>query len=498
MQKRLSLIVLLMVALVSLLCSCSSIVYKQQFPQAKQNDAPRKWLIFLDGTNNDVASDTNVKRLHSLVSLQNNPNVGTLYVEGVGVGSDVIGMGMGGGFGKRVRLAYEFLLNNYSAGDKIYIFGFSRGAFEARALTSMLYYIGLPDLPPSKNDSQESVVEKQYEEMKDWFHKGETPQKIASARDTNSNNFLKSRDVTILGLWDSVEALGFPQWPRRIAHKLGIAPLHVDIDEANNRYGDQLFNVKHVLHAVSIDDDREWIFTPKLLTRCHLLKPKGWEASTDVPWNCDSTTQTPDILEVFFSGAHSDVGGGYTDSNLSGVSLNWMISMLQRIDSKDGEPSILPEVAKVREDPLGTSHDPEGGWSSGLYHNVNRNLAAYALGELIPPKLERDSAQITPPDQTHMPLPAFQNQLCMHPSVFQRRNAMTVKPHENHLLKLIEPGPICVAPKKKLANPPIFKELNVRPVNSVEDCKQDDARVINILEWNEVTGTCLPLKKASQ
>ena len=505
MKTRNPVITMFIIALLSLLSSCTSIVYKQQLVQVQQMEEPRKWLIFLDGTNNDISSDTNVKRLHSLVTLQNEPRIGTLYVEGVGVGSDVVGMGMGGGFGKRVRLAYEFLLNNYRDGDKIYIFGFSRGAFEARALTSMLHYIGLPDAPRPRADSQESIVGKLYEEMKDGFQYSKATPSIVEAGESMG---LKPRKVTVLGLWDTVEALGFPQWPRRIAHKLKIAPLHVDVDEANNRYGDQLVNVEHVLHAVAIDDDREWIFTPKLVTRCHLLKPKELQASIATPWACDATGAKPDIHEVFFSGAHSDVGGGYADSDLSGVSLNWMITMLTRIDrEEDKNPlstdkssmlRILPDSTQVRQDPFGTSHDPEGGWWSILYHKVNRNLAAYALGEPVASGTKARCADLAPSDQLHMPLPAFRSQLCVHPSVFERRKAMAVKPHENPYLKLVEPGAICVRPKKDaLGNPPVFEEF-ARPIGSDKaSCAQEDAEIIHILEWDKDSGTCLlPLIRA--
>ena len=116
-----------------LLSSCASIVHK---PQLSATPGTQKIAIFFDGTHNDIASDTNIKRLHSLVSLQRKKNISSLYLEGVGVGIDPLGAGAGVGMEARIKIAYEFVLNHYRAEDQIYIFGFSRGAFAARILAA--------------------------------------------------------------------------------------------------------------------------------------------------------------------------------------------------------------------------------------------------------------------------------------------------------------------------------------------------------------------------
>jgi uncharacterized protein (DUF2235 family) len=531
-------------SLLTLLTGCANIVYQQQLATYPARE-PHKWLIFFDGTANDISDDTNVKRLHSLISLQNRPDVGTLYVEGVGVGNDIfIGAGMGGGFSRRVRLGYEFLLKNYKTNDQIYIFGFSRGAYQARALASMLQYVGLPDKPidhPVKpidrNDldkscqtralyagkksevkprDPEDFVNSLYLEMKAGLYDNELADCVAMAR--KELNF-KSRQVEVLGLWDTVEALGKPDWTSRLLHKTGISPQQVVIDESNKRYGDQLLNVAHVFHAVSIDDDREWIFTPLLVSRSHLLQPKtlplGTEQTLDRTQITAAHTQSaasgdcklsnpassPDIQEVFFSGAHSDVGGGYADSDLSGVSLNWMINRLATVDC-----NLLPAQAQVREDPYGSSHDPESGWWHLLYHKVSRNLAAYAMGDIQACANSKSKAceVMTRPQSAprNEPLPAFKNTLCVHESVFKRRKAMAVKDHENHLLQLTAPGNICVeADNSQLANPPIYKEVIGSPPtrDASGQLRCDDASAqsqqpavpISITEWRKEAGKCV-------
>lgn len=488
----------------TVLQACTSTVYyRQQLPAAHTEVSPRKLMVFLDGTHNDAASDTNIKRLHALVALQNRPALATLYVEGVGTGADlVLGAGTGVGFESRVVLAYNFLRNNFRAGDQIYIFGFSRGAFEARTLAALLEHVGLPDAP----DLSEPLFEKQvqhsrrlYEEMKRGFHDKRFPCEIAQARHQQG---YRSRMVEVLGLWDTVGALGggITQWPAKLLDKASILPVYVDIDEPNKRYGDQLRNVRHVLHAVSLDDDREWIFTPLLLSRQHLDSPKLLPKASDVPARLfhDCPAGTPEdvnpkaqdsqraqwdsarrqLHEVWFAGAHSDVGGGYPDSDLAGVSLNWMIQNLRAIDD-----TLLPASAQVREDIYGSSHDPETGVFKPLYHRANRNLAAYALGDAQSCALGT-SARACGSTGLHEPMTAHLGKLCMHPSVFWRRQAMPPLAHENHALTLLGAGTVYVKalPELPPANPPRLQEVDKGTPGST---------ALQILQWDAQTRQCL-------
>jgi uncharacterized protein (DUF2235 family) len=541
MKNNLAFIRIVCIAIFCVFMSgCSNIVYKQQLAWKPSDEKThRTWLIFFDGTANDISKDTNVKKLHSLISLQSDPEVGTLYIEGVGVGLDIIGAGTGSGFARRVRLAYEFLLSNYHAGDRIYIFGFSRGAYQARVLASMLHYVGLPPKPLVGEQldkscdtaavykgtkwnvsprNQDDFVKALFMEMKDGFFEGDVAHCVTTAQ---SDLQFESRRVSVLGLWDTVEALGKPDWTSRLLHKTGISPHQVNIDESNARYGDQLLNVDNVFHAVSIDDDREWIFTPLLVSRSHLLHRKTFpksqlklDATTPTSGNAAyaSPLHTPKIQEVFFSGAHSDVGGGYGESDLSGVSLNWMIKRLialdrqeSKVDPKSPEKKgLLPSDTEVREDPYGSSHDPEAGWWAPLYHFMPRNLAAYAMGNTQTCANSKSSACESDQAKTsveHEPMPQFKNTLCMHPTVFKRRKAMAVKDHENSLLRLIEPGNICVAAdNSQLANPAVYKEVLGFPATEGADGKlrcdaaseevRKPAVPIRITIWSEESGEC--------
>lgn len=426
------------VAAIALTClaitGCSSIGHKQVIGTTKTAQsgsertsgspkAGRPIAIFFDGTHNNEVTDTNVKRLHSLVTLQQRDDITALYVEGVGTSTDIAGMATGAGIGPRVRLAYEFLLTHRKPRDRIYVFGFSRGAYAARILTAMLYHAGLP---ATGSATPREVAELVFDTVKHEYAEDAEPQRRADVQKALRVAKLKKTTidlsgdpvaVEVLGLWDTVEALGGHEWRSKILHKMRLRQHTADVGNANRRYGDTLCNVRHAFHAVSIDDDREWVFTPLLLTRDHLLRGCTKVAGTL------SDVFTPERLqEVWFAGAHLDVGGGYQDSLLSGVSLNWMIGRVRNVSDND----ILPSVAGVRQDPHGTSHDPEGGAFAPIYHGVSRDLVGYALSPRT--------------------MAGYERRICVHPSVFDRRLAAHPKPHENHQLLLREKGRVCLRP----------------------------------------------------
>jgi uncharacterized protein (DUF2235 family) len=275
-------------------------------------------------------------------------------MEGVGANGKIIGMAMGAGIEKRAKIAYAFLLDNYHPGkDEIYIFGFSRGAYAARILAAMLHFCGLP-VRHEKIDTS-AFVDKLYHVYKGEMDGETRTNEINRALTEQGLAVAKLVPVAVLGLWDTVEALGLPNYGK------------VDIEPKHNRYGDQLCNVERALHAVSIDDDRARAFAPVLLTRPYLVK------------DCKEVVIDKVVDEVWFRGAHADVGGGYRDRLLGGISLNWMIRQLRDRDSKsDSKVQLLPSKAGVREDPKEESHDPEHGLLWGmLYRKLSRDLPAY-------------------------------------------------------------------------------------------------------------------------
>lgn len=347
-----------------LVLGCAAPVPKVTNPV--NESAPRRLVIFFDGTANNESSNTNIHKLHELVAKSNGnrKDIGTFYIDGVGADVKIIGMGTGWGIGYRVKLAYKHLAETYREGDKIYLFGFSRGAYSARILASMLYHVGLPE-QFKRLKLREGDVSAIYDSFKgDMTHEERKLATKNAVRAIAGFPRLKPVEVTFLGLWDTVEALGVPDYEENV-----VLP--------NRRYGDQLCNVQRAAHALSLDDDRARIFTPILLTRPHLLEHCTigeenalWSLSPEGVKN--RLNQVVD--EVWFTGAHADVGGGYgtKDTGLSAISLNWMIAKLI------GENLLPPETAMYKENPDGEVHDPEAGLWGVLYRQKWRSFVEYA------------------------------------------------------------------------------------------------------------------------
>lgn len=329
-------------------CATSEYITHPHQEEATRVDA-KKISVFFDGTSNTPNSSTNVVKLYNLVTLQPRNDIQSIYIKGVGTEGgwtkQIFGMATGMGIGEDVRQAYRYLGTTYTEGskDEIYLFGFSRGSYSARILAGMIYTAGLADLKEIDDEEEQiELVEKIYNEYKgdrDLEARREAIAKVDSVR------FMNPR-ISFMGLWDTVEALGLPNRTEKI-------------EEVNGRYVDQLCNIDQAAHALSIDDNRAKIFTPISLTSKSLIKDCNKKISIDSVVN-----------EVWFSGAHADVGGGYENTELSGVSLNWMIEQME-------STGLLSKNAKVLEDPYGISHNPSKGFFDVIYENRNRNLLHY-------------------------------------------------------------------------------------------------------------------------
>lgn len=335
------------VAALLLLASCSSTYVIS--PWGTNVDNVEHITVFFDGTANTEASHTNVLKLYQLTSLQGRDNIKSIYIRGVGTDGGMfkksLGMGMGLGLGEDVKIAYKHVADNYQRNgdvdDKIYLFGFSRGSYSARVLAGLIKSSGVPDFTKLSDKTHKKYKEKIIDGIYKKY-KGNKP--IDERRYTSATVTFNHPDIEFMGLWDTVEALGIPDRKEHFA-------------KVNPKYLDQLCNVKKAAHAMSADDNRARIFTPILLTYDGLVS------------DCTQKNIDDIVDEVWFSGAHSDVGGGYEDTDLSGVSLNWMIERIP-----EGLFKVKPVVY---EDALGLSHNPSTGIFRILYWNLNRNIPYY-------------------------------------------------------------------------------------------------------------------------
>lgn len=252
----------------------------------------KRLVVCLDGTWNtpdDEGRATNVVKIMRALRPADDNGVAQVafYDKGVGTGGfidRIRGGAFGHGLGENVRDGYRFLGNNYQPGDEIYLFGFSRGAFTARSLAGLIGACGL---------LTKSTLGRL---MEAWTYYRTSP-KQRSADMLEKLLEWAHQDVPIacIGVWDTVGALGVPVERLKFFNR-GKYQFH---DTTLGR------SVKVALHAVAIDE-RRGPFGPTL-----------WQ--TPVP-------DAKQIVEqVWFPGVHSNIGGGYKDSGLSDLALDWMI-----------------------------------------------------------------------------------------------------------------------------------------------------------------------------
>lgn len=257
-------------------------------------------VICCDGTGNEYGkNNTNVVNMFSLAKTSSNQT--TFYDPGVGTGgweyeeeSGVLkarsDQATGYGLQKNVLDAYCYLMNNYKEGDRLFLFGFSRGAFTVRSLGGMLNKCGL--------------LEKGADNLVEYASKIYNTRGNDSIARGFKMTFSRRVPVHFIGVWDTVESL---------------------VMNAGKKFHDTTLNpdVTFGFHAISIDERRK-----------------------DFPvcmWN-EQDSSGPHIEQVWFAGVHSDVGGWYDERGLSNISLQWMLTKAKScgLDIYDELASTMP------------------------------------------------------------------------------------------------------------------------------------------------------------
>lgn len=264
--------------------------------------------VFADGTWNKMdANDkgTNVVKLYNAALDDRAQGQVKCYDPGVGTNwyDRLAGGAFGVGISRNIKDCYGFVVEHWQRPeDEIFLFGFSRGAYTVRSLAGLINFVGLVNDAPDAR-ARASLVNKAYD-----FYRDAT--KIAPRTEEQRKDFSRTRaeeyeafrqqhvpgprrqvKIKMIGVWDTVGALGIPQnW---INEHLNPFP-HEFHDTALGR------NVEHAYHAVSIDEKRK------------SFKPTLWD-------------EDPRAHQLYFTGVHSDVGGGYNDdSRLGDITLAWM------------------------------------------------------------------------------------------------------------------------------------------------------------------------------
>ena len=225
----------------------------------------------------------------------------------------------GWGLKRNILSLYLFLCRNYRQGDRICLFGFSRGAFTVRVLADLIDKQGI--IPHHHGDALAYLVADAYRD----YRRGQRPRMCADAlagsalqmardgfdptagaRSASSSNIADANDapasIDFVGVWDTVSAYGGPIVELVRAVDDWIMPISFTDKRLPGC-------VKAARHALALDDERD-SFQP-------------------LPWDEKRRAAASRLEQVWFAGMHSDVGGGYPDDSLSYVSFNWMVDEAQ-------------------------------------------------------------------------------------------------------------------------------------------------------------------------
>jgi uncharacterized protein (DUF2235 family) len=304
-------------------------------------------IVCCDGTWNTaddreagVPSPTNVVKIFNAIEKAENGGLvqRAYYHPGVGTEGSKLDKFMGGAVGdgleKNNKSAYKWLAQNYRAGDNIYIFGFSRGAYTARYVAGIICSYGLTDF--STKTPTDDVMWQQVDRVFEACRNEAKPQSLSDLTFFHTPPGESPQDrmvIHFLGVWDTVGSLGIPD-------DLALLNLLDGIGSHQFRNTQLSNNVHHARHAVAIDERRQ-SFTPTL-------------------W--DNIGTHPDAKQIWFSGVHSDVGGGYLQAGLSDIALKWMM------DEAQAKSLVFRRgiEAQISPNPRGTLHDSNVGVFSAL------------------------------------------------------------------------------------------------------------------------------------
>ncbi|WP_249225314.1 DUF2235 domain-containing protein [Tardiphaga alba] len=316
-------------------------------------------VLLSDGTGNSSGKlfKTNVWRLYQLLDLRKPADQIAYYDDGVGTSSFKLFAILGGIFGfglkRNVIDIYSFCCRNYQPGDRIYGFGFSRGAFTMRIVAGMIARQGLI----AYQNDEAALGRYAADAYRDYRRRFNiTKGLVTPARAVRDAAIWTWRKMTgapvtppppihvdsihFIGLWDTVDAYGGPIEEMTRAIDYWVWPLSMP---------DRFMNAKvhRACHALAIEDERD-AFRPVIWDQRYVRghddvpgrKKKEWlfDANYQAPSVTGRPLETPPhlrmdlpeidrerISQVWFTGVHADIGGGYPQDGLSYVTFDWML-----------------------------------------------------------------------------------------------------------------------------------------------------------------------------
>ena len=340
----------------------------------------KRIVVLSDGTGNSSAAiwRTNVWRTFEALDLSNSDQV-AFYDDGVGTSSfkplAILGGAFGYGLKRNVINIYKFVCRNYqNDDDEIFGFGFSRGAFTIRVLTGLILDQGLVqgtneiELDRLATAAFQDYRRRRYHTV--WWEILSKDHVIPPSKTAPNNRPVNK--IRFLGLWDTVAAYGLPIDEMTRGVNRWIWPLELPSRVLDPR-------VQRACHALALDDER---------TTFH---PVLWDESAQVPPDPDQERDLSDerISQVWFSGMHSNVGGGYPDDSLARIPQYWIMTEAQKCGLRfKSTPNADPDSminTRAGRDKDGRLYDSRSGL--GSYYRYGPRKLAELCSEKLSNKL---------------------------------------------------------------------------------------------------------------
>ena len=361
---------------------------------------PKNIVLLSDGTGNSSAQllKTNVWRVYESLDLDDPAIQVACYDDGVGTSSfkplQILGGALGVGLKRNVLRLYRFLCEHYDPGDRIYAFGFSRGAFTIRVLVGLVCHQGIIKTRPTSpvasaypNHDPAAALEaalaapdfaspvvygSELARLTKWAYRGyrrefnQTGKLVDVARALRDawlrlfqrgpryNPALNhpAPPIEFVGVWDTVDAYGLPVDELTDGINKWVWPLSAPDLELPSQ-------VQKACHALAIDDER------------NTFHPVLWDESKEPPHaqRADHLDRER-ISQVWFAGMHSNVGGGYADDALSYVSFKWIVTEAAKRQLHFVKE--LVDAHKAKADPFGRIYDSRSGLKGYYRYNPRK------------------------------------------------------------------------------------------------------------------------------
>lgn len=298
------------------------------------------------------------------------------YQSGVGTGTgkirNFVDQGTGLSLGSKIEEAYSFIVDNYQPGDELFLFGFSRGAYTARCISGLINWCGVltkvemthfseiwaayqrrdPDDISSEVEAAQVLysatlkypsAESEQLATGMYLYNLKNNPKLSAAKKTKlealrreecaarrKRNMVVPPQIKVVGVWDTVSALGFP----------GMFQDNAMIDFFDFYDPGLGSNIQFGFHALSLEEDRKdflptmWYQPSVADTPSALPQSTGVRVDFSVRGKHMRSKQV--LKQCWFQGVHTDCGGGYQFHGLSDITLIWMVSQLV-------DPHTLPD-----------------------------------------------------------------------------------------------------------------------------------------------------------